>query len=83
MYIRFELRAGEIPQSIHKAIHINLSAKLVKRKQTTKCYDSFFIPIIKIISFYAVKKHKMKTNEAIHLVTEYPIHLVTESLFTW
>ena len=33
--------------------------------------------------FYAVKMHKMKTNEAIHLVTEYPIHLVTESLFTW
>ena len=62
----------------HIRIIINLSAKLVKRKQTTKCYDSFFIPIIKIISFYAVKMHKMKTNEAIHLVTEYPIHLVTE-----
>ena len=28
--------------------------------------------------FYAVKMHKMKTNEAIHLVTECPIHLVTE-----
>ena len=62
----------------HIRIIINLSAKLVKRKQTTKCYHSFFIPIIKIISFYAVKMHKMKTNEAIHLVTEYPIHLVTE-----
>ena len=62
----------------HIRIIINLSAKLVKRKQTTKCYDSFFIPIIKIISFYAVKMHKMKTNEAIHLVTECPVHLITE-----
>ena len=62
----------------HIRIIINLSAKLVKRKQTTKCYDSFYIPIIKITSFYAVKMHKIKTNEAIHLVTECPVHLVTE-----
>ena len=62
----------------HIRIIINLSAKLVKRKQTTKCYDSFFYTYNQNNQFYAVKMHKMKTNEAIHLVTEYPIHLVTE-----
>ena len=62
----------------HIRIIINLSAKLVKRKQTTKCYHSFFYTYNQNNQFYAVKIHKMKTNEAIHLVTEYPIHLVTE-----
>ena len=62
----------------HIRIIINLSAKLVKRKQTTKCYHSFFYTYNQNNQFYAVKMHKMKTNEAIHLVTEYPIHLVTE-----
>ena len=62
----------------HIRIIINLSAKLVKRKQTTKCYDSFFYTYNQNNQFYAVKMHKMKTNEAIHLVTECPIHLVTE-----
>ena len=62
----------------HIRIIINLSAKLVKRKQTTKCYHSFFYTYNQNNQFYAVKMHKMKTNEAIHLVTEYPIHLITE-----
>ena len=62
----------------HIRIIINLSAKLVKRKQTTKCYDSFFYTYNQNNQFYAVKMHKMKTNEAIHLVTECPVHLVTE-----
>ena len=62
----------------HIRIIINLSAKLVKRKQTTKCYHSFFYTYNQNNQFYAVKMHKMKTNEAIHLVTECPIHLVTE-----
>ena len=62
----------------HIRIIINLSAKLVKRKQTTKCYHSFFYTYNQNNQFYAVKMHKMKTNEAIHLVTECPIHLITE-----
>ena len=62
----------------HILIIINLSSKLLKRKQTTKCYDYFFYTYNQNNQFYAVKMHKMKTNEAIHLVTECPIHLVTE-----
>ena len=57
----------------HIRIIINLSAKLVKRKQTTKCYHSFFYTYNQNNQFYAVKMHKMKTNEAIHLVTECPV----------
>ena len=42
----------------HIRIIINLSAKLVKRKQTTKCYDSFFYTYNQNNQFYAVKMHR-------------------------
>ena len=52
--------------------------KISKKKTNHQMLSLFFYTYNQNNQFYAVKMHKMKTNEAIHLVTECPIHLVTE-----